>query len=102
MNNYQIIIRPILSEKSFESIKGSVKIRAKMYTFEVHKDATKPQIKKAIEEIFKVKVEKVNTANFDGKPKRQGRTEGTTRAWKKAYVQLTKDSKVIEFFDSLQ
>jgi len=102
MNNYQIIIRPILSEKSFASIKGDAKTRGKMYTFEVHKDATKPQIKKAIEEIFKVKVEKVNTANYDGKPKRHGRDEGTTRAWKKAYVQLTKDSKAIEFFESLQ
>jgi len=96
MNNYQIIIRPILSEKSFATIKE------KMYTFEVHRDATKPQIKKAIEEIFKVKVEKVNTANFDGKPKRHGRNEGTTSSWKKAYVQLTKDSKPIEFFESLQ
>jgi large subunit ribosomal protein L23 len=96
MNNYEIIIRPVLSEKSFASIK------AKMYTFEVHKDATKTQIKKAIEEIFKVKVEKVNTARYDGKPKRQGRTEGATASWKKAYVQLTADSKPIEFFESLQ
>jgi large subunit ribosomal protein L23 len=94
--SYDIIIRPILSEKSFSTIKQ------KMYTFVVHKDATKPQIKKAIEEIFKVKVEKVNTARYDGKPKRHGRHEGTTSAWKKAYVQLTADSKPIEFFESLQ
>ena len=96
MNNTEIIIRPVLSEKSFATIK------AKMYTFEVHRDATKSQIKKAIEEIFRVKVEKVNTANVKGKPKRQGRTEGSTSSWKKAYVQLTADSKAIEFFESLQ
>ena len=102
MNSYDMIIRPVLSEKSFASIKGDAKTRGKMYTFEVHKDATKPQIKKAVEEIFKVKVEKVNTANYDGKPKRQGRTEGTRPSWKKAYVQITDDSKPIEFFESLQ
>lgn len=96
MNSYDIIIRPILSEKSFETIKE------KMYTFEVHKEATKPQIKKAIEEIFKVKVESVNVANFKGKPKRHGRTVGKTADWKKAYVQLTIESKPIEFFESLQ
>ena len=96
MNNYDIIIRPILSEKSFADIKG------KKYTFEVQKNATKPQIKKAVEEIFKVKVEKVNTAKYDGKIKRQGRTEGARPDWKKAYVQLTADSKAIEFFESLQ
>ena len=96
MNNYDIIIRPILSEKAFADIKG------KKYTFEVRKDATKDQIKKAVEEIFKVKVEKVNTARYDGKIKRQGRHEGARADWKKAYVQLTKDSKAIEFFESLQ
>ena len=97
MNSYDIIIRPILSEKSFSTIKN------KKYTFRVHKDATKTQIKRAVEEIFKgVRVDKVNTARYDGKPKRQGKHEGTTSAWKKAYVQLTKDSKAIEFFESLQ
>ena len=96
MNIYDIIRRPILSEKSFDGVKD------KMYTFEVHKDATKPQIKKAVEEIFKVKVAKVNTARYDGKPKKQGRHEGTTSAWKKAYVQLTEGSKAIEFFEGLQ
>jgi large subunit ribosomal protein L23 len=97
MNGYDIIIRPILSEKSFATIK------TKKYTFEVAKNATKSQIKAAIEEIFKgVKVAKVNTARYDGKPKRQGRTEGTTASWKKAYVQLTPDSKPIEFFEGLQ
>ena len=96
MNNYDVIIRPILSEKSFADVKS------KKYTFEVRKDATKDRIKKAIEEIFKVKVAKVTTARYDGKVKRQGRTEGKRPDWKKAYVQLTEDSKPIEFFESLQ
>jgi len=96
MNKYDVIIRPILSEKSFADVKNM------KYTFVVAKDADKFQIKKAVEEIFKVKVEKVNTARYDGKIKRQGRTEGKRPDWKKAYVQLTKDSKPIEFFEGLQ
>jgi len=96
MNVYDIIIRPILSEKSFAGITG------KNYTFQVHKDATKPQIKKAVEEVFKVKVEKVNIANYLGKPKRQGKHSGKQSDWKKAYVWLTKESKPIEFFEGLQ
>jgi len=96
MNNYDTIIRPILSEKSFADVKN------KKYTFEVAPKTTKTQIKQAVEAIFKVKVEKVNTARYDGKTKRQGKNEGVTAAWKKAYVQLTADSKAIEFFESLQ
>ena len=97
MNHFDVIIRPILSEKSFADTKD------KKYTFEVQKDATKSQIKNAVEKCFKgVKVAKVNTTRYDGKPKRQGRTSGYTASWKKAYVQLTKDSKSIEFFDGLQ
>lgn len=97
MTVYDVIIRPILSEKSFSGV------GKKNYTFEVARNATKPQIKKAVETAFKgVKVERVNTARMPGKPKRQGRTEGYTAEWKKAYVQLSKDSKSIEFFDGLQ
>jgi large subunit ribosomal protein L23 len=96
MNHYDVIIRPILSEKAFGTI------ATKMYTFEVAKNATKAQIKAAVEAIFKVKVAKVNTAQYEGKPKRQGRTQGNRPDWKKAYVQLTKDSKPIEFFESLK
>ena len=96
MTIYDIIIKPILSEKTFETIKD------KAYTFQVHKDATKPQIKNAIEQIFKVKVSSVRTANYNGKPKRQGRTEGKRPDWKKAYVQLSESSKPIEFFEGLQ
>ena len=92
---HDIIIRPILSEKSYAGIAD------KKYTFVVAKSANKTEIKLAIEEIFGVKVEKVNTANVDGKWKRMGMHEGKTPAYKKAVVQLKKDSKSIEFFDSL-
>lgn len=91
-----IIIRPLVSEKSVSTIKS------KKYGFVVHVDADKTQIKNAIEEIFGVKVAKVTTLNYQGKIKRQGKHEGRQSAWKKAYVQLTKESKPIEFFESLQ
>lgn len=95
MNKYDTIISPMLTEKSYDGI------QAKRYTFKVDKRATKTQIKVAIEDIFGVKVEKVNTANYDGKKKRMGRYEGMTSSYKKAIVQLSKDSKPIEFFESL-
>ena len=95
MNAYDVIIKPISSEKAFSGIEN------KKYAFVVDKKATKTQIKAAVEEIFKVKVEKVNTVNVRGKYKRQGRSEGYTSSYKKAYVQLTENSKTIEFFDSL-
>jgi len=95
MTAYDIIIEPILSEKSYDGIPS------KKYTFKVAKNATKSQIKVAVEEVFGVKVAKVNTANYDGKVKRMGRHEGRRPAYKKAYVTLTADSKAIEFFESL-
>ena len=95
MKNHDIIIRPILSEKSYAGIAD------KKYTFVVAKSANKTEIKLAIEDIFGVKVEKVNTANVDGKWKRMGMHQGKTPAYKKAIVQLKADSKSIEFFDSL-
>lgn len=95
MNKYDIIVSPMLTEKSYDGI------QAKRYTFKVDKRATKTQIKVAVEDIFGVKVEKVNTANYDGKKKRMGRYEGMTSSYKKAIVQLSKDSKPIEFFESL-
>ena len=95
MAAHDIIIRPLLSEKSYAGIQD------KKYSFVVAKSANKTQIKLAIEEIFGVKVDKVNTANVRGKLKRQGRTEGYTSNYKKAAVTLKKDSKSIEFFDSL-
>lgn len=95
MNSYDIIKRPVLTEKSYAGIP------AKTYTFEVAKSANKVQIKRAVEEIFGVKVESVTTAIIKGKLKRQGRTQGHTPDWKKATVRLTADSKSIEFFESL-
>ncbi|MDR0384217.1 MAG: 50S ribosomal protein L23 [Christensenellaceae bacterium] len=96
MNAYDVIISPLVSEKSVESIKQ------KKYAFKVLPSATKRQIKDAVEKVFGVQVEYVNTLNYDGKVKRQGRFEGRESAWKKAYVQLKKTSKSIEFFDGLQ
>ncbi len=95
MTAYDIIIEPILSEKSYDGIAN------KRYTFKVVKSATKTQIKAAVEQIFQVKVDKVNTSNYDGKLKRMGRNEGRRAAFKKAIVTLTDDSKAIEFFESL-
>lgn len=95
MNAYDVIKRPILSEKSYVGISN------KIYTFEVARAATKSEIKVAVETVFGVKVAKVNTSNYDGKVKRQGRTEGKTSAYKKAIVTLTADSKAIQFFESL-
>ena len=95
MVNHDIIIKPLLSEKSYAGIKD------KKYSFIVAKNANKTQIKLAVEEIFGVKVEKVNTANVGGKLKRQGKYEGYTPDYKKAIVKLTADSKSIAFFDSL-
>lgn len=91
-----ILIKPILSEKSYDGIAN------KKYTFLVNKKANKTQIKKAVEELFaEVKVESVNTVNYDGKYKRMGKSEGKTASYKKAIVQLKKESKPIAFFESL-
>lgn len=95
MKAVEVIIKPILSEKSYADIAN------KRYTFKVAKDANKVEIKKAVEELFSVKVKQVNTSNVNGKLKRQGKTQGYTSDWKKAIVTLTEDSKSIEFFDSL-
>ena len=96
---YDIIIRPLLSEKSYATIAD------KKYTFVVAKDANKVQIRQAVEEIFKVKVKQVNTLIVKGKEKSQntknGRTVVKTSDYKKAIVWLTNDSKPIEFFESL-
>ena len=92
---YDIILRPVLSEKTYDSIGD------KKYTFEVDVRAGKTEIKAAIEEIFGVKVASVNTLRQEGKIKRQGRTQGRRPERKKAYVTLTKDSKAIEFFEGM-
>ena len=93
---YDIIIRPVITEQSMEATD------MKKYVFMVAKDANKTEIKKAVSEIFGVKVEKVTTINMDGKAKRQGRyPEGRTASFKKAVVKLTADSKAIEFFEGM-
>ncbi|MDR0752225.1 MAG: 50S ribosomal protein L23 [Christensenellaceae bacterium] len=94
-NLYDIIIKPILTEKSYKHVSS------KRYVFRVIKNATKQQIKIAIETIFGVQVAKVNTLKVTGKIKRRGKYEGRTTSYKKAYVTLTNNSKAIEFFDSL-
>ena len=92
---YDIIRKPVLTEKSYDQLPG------KTYTFIVDKDANKIEIKKAVEEAFGVKVDSVNTVHLLGKMRRQGATKGRRASTKKAYVKLTKDSKGIEFFDSI-
>lgn len=95
MEARDIIIKPILTEKSYDDIS------AKKYTFIVDLRANKTEIQKAVEEIFGVKVKDVNTLRQIGKVKRQGYTSGRRPEYKKAFVTLKKDSKTIEFFDSL-
>ncbi len=91
----EIILAPVITE---ESMMGTA---VKKYTFKVAKDATKVDIKKAVETLFGVKVEKVNTINVRGQFRRYGRFEGYKASWKKAIVTLTADSKTIEFFDGM-
>lgn len=91
----KIVIKPIITEASIEAL------QLRKYTFAVAKDANKVEIAKAIEELFDVKVEKVNTMNCNGKNKRMGRFEGKTPDWKKAIVTLKEGEKTIEFFDNL-
>lgn len=90
-----IIIRPIITEGSMENLAMG------KYTFEVAKKANKIEIAKAVEELFGVKVAKVNTMNCIGKNRRMGRYEGMTPNWKKAIVTLKEGEKTIEFFDNL-
>ncbi len=93
---YDIVIRPIITEQSMEQ--GDIN----KYAFEVARDANKIEIKKAIEEIFGVKVMKVTTLNVQGKIKRTGRyPAGSQRSWKKAVIRLTPESKTIEFFEGM-
>ncbi len=99
MEKEQIIIKPLLTEKSYSGIAN------KVYSFIVAKNAGKIEIKKAVEELFGVKVARVNTSIVKGHKKTQntraGRTVGRTSDYKKAIVTLTPDSKTIAFFDSL-
>jgi len=95
MTAYDIVLRPHLTEKAYDGF------ASKKYVFKVHRDADKTEIKRAVEEIFKVKVKSVNTVNVRGKYKTQGRTSGYTSSYKKAIVQLTEDSAAIKEFEGL-
>ena len=91
---YQVIRRPLITEKS-----TNLKETQNTLAFEVHRDATKPEIKKAVEALFNVKIAEVRVANVHGKVKRQRRYAGKRPDWKKAYVVLKKGEKMIEFFE---
>ena len=93
---YHIIRRPIITEKGL-----GVKETQHTMVFEVAAAATKTEIKEAVQKIFKVKVDRVRTANFHGKFRRRGRAEGYRRDWKKAYVRLAAGEKMIEYAENL-
>ena len=96
LTNYDIILKPVLTEKSMGMMEG------KEYTFLVHPEANKSQIKEAVEKCFEgVKVERVNTMHILGKKKRRGNSQGFTAKTKKAIVKLTADSKEIEIYEGL-
>ena len=93
---YDVIIRPVITEKSMADM------GEKKYTFLVHPEANKTQIKEAVEKMFEgTKVKSVNTINMDGKKKRRGMVVGKTAKTKKAIVALTEESKDIEIFEGL-
>jgi large subunit ribosomal protein L23 len=92
MNEYDIVVRPIITEKS-----TLLKDTGNQYIFEVQRDANKIEIKKAVEKLFKVKVVSVNVSNMEGKKKRLGRFEGKKPDWKKAVVKLSPKDKITIF-----
>jgi large subunit ribosomal protein L23 len=95
MESSQVIIKPVLSEKSY------VLSAAGKYTFRVHNDAHRTQIRQAVEALFGVHVVDVRTMSVKSKPKRRGVTRGRTRAWKKAIVQV-RDGESIPIFQALE
>ena len=96
LKDYDIILEPVVTEKSMNAMAD------KKYTFYVHVDATKAQVKEAVEKMFEgTKVARVNTMNLEGKTRRRGLTFGKTAKRKKAIVFLTEDSKDIEIFSGL-
>jgi large subunit ribosomal protein L23 len=95
MDPHQVILRPVISEKSYNLIESEGQ-----YTFEVDRRANKNQIKRAVESAFDVMVQKVNTVNVRSKPKRQGLTRGRTATWKKAVVKLVEGDR-IELFEGV-
>ncbi len=95
MDPHQVIIRPVISEKSYELL------GANKYTFRVHPDAHKTQVRQAVEEVFGVRVHSVRTMTAKPKPKRRGWTSGRTRRWKKAVVELHPED-TIELFEGME
>src|SRR6476660_7840238 len=95
MDHTQVLIRPVVSEKSY------VLAAADRYTFRVHPEAHKTQIRQAVEQLFDVNVVEVRTSAVRSKPKRRGMTSGRTRAWKKAVVQV-REGQSIPIFQALQ
>ena len=93
---YDIILKPVITEASMTATANQ-----KKYTFRVAGDATKIEIARAVEELFKVEVKSVNTVSMKAKSKRMGYHVGKTSEWKKAIVTLTENSKTIEFFDGM-
>ncbi len=93
---HQIVLRPVITEKS-----TMLKEKNREVCFEVARRANKSEIKKAVEKLFKVKVESVRTQNKTGKWRRVGRNEGRTGDWKKAYVKLKEGEKMIEYFEAV-
>jgi large subunit ribosomal protein L23 len=95
MHSGQIVLAPVVSEKSYAGTADG------LYTFKVHKDAHKTQVRQAVEELFEVKVARVNIVNVQAKPKRRGLIKGKRPGWKKAIVQLH-PGHTIEFFEGAQ
>jgi len=94
LKNTDIIVGPLITEKSTD-----LKEKERLLCFKVHRNSNKISIKKAVEDLFKTQVEWVRVMNFKGKQKRYGRYTGTRPNWKKAYVKLKKDAKMIEYFE---
>ena len=94
MNQYQVIRRPIITEKGL-----TAKDERRTLCFEVHPSASKTEVKEAVQKLFRVKVESVRTANFFGKQRRRGRMVGFRSDWKKAFVKLKAGEKMIEYAD---
>lgn len=92
MNQYQVIKRPIITEKGL-----TAKDERRTLCFEVHLHATKTEVKEAVQQLFKVKVDSVRTATFAGKMRRRGRSVGFRSDWKKAFVKLKAGEKMIEY-----
>ena len=95
MEAMQIVLEPVVSEKSYEGTADGI------YTFKVHPDAHKTQIRQAVEELFEVKVMRLNIIKVQAKPKRRGLIKGTRQGWKKAVVKLA-PGQTIQFFEGAQ